>query len=208
MKLVYATENAGKIREMKRFAAHYDVEIFRPSEAGFTPQDVEETGDDYDVNARLKVDAYTSQPQAKDWIICADDTGVEIDALGGEPGVRTRRWLGHRMSDDEIIGYTFGRLHGVKDKDRTAHFKITVAYSMYGGEVELCKGQLDGRIVSEPMRDAPPQDGLPYRKLFMVTGEKEVPLWKFDQTPPHDRVLSHRESAFKKLFEIMKAQEK
>jgi XTP/dITP diphosphohydrolase len=207
MKLVYATENIGKIREVRRFAAHYGVEVLSPSEAGLVPQEVEETGDDYEANARLKVGAYLKQPQAKDLMICADDTGVEIDALDGEPGVHTRRWLGYRMSDDEIVGYTFGRLHGVKDEDRGAHFKITIAYSLYGNDIKFCKGELDGRIVSEPMLGAPMQEGVPFRKLFMVAGDVELPLWKFDQTPPNGRVLSHREAAFAELFEILKKKE-
>ena len=207
MKIVFATENVGKLREVRKLAEHYNVEILSPSEAGLIPQDVEETGSDYETNARLKVEAYTKQPEAKDLIICGDDTGIEIDALGGEPGIHTRRWLGYRMSDDEIIGYTFGRLHDVKDANRTAYFKITIAYSVYGGDIHFCKGQLAGKIVSTPMLDAPTQKGVPFRKLFIVK-DGNIPLWQFDKIPPDQRVLSHRESAFIELFEILKSQEK
>jgi XTP/dITP diphosphohydrolase len=203
MKLVFATENVGKLSEVRKFAARYGVEILSPSEAGLVPQNVEETGDNYEANARLKVEAYRSQPLAKDLMICADDTGIEIDALHGEPGVHTRRWLGYRMSDDEIVGYTFGRLHEVEDKDRSAHFKITIAYSLYGDDIRFCKGQLDGRIVSKPMLEAPRQEGVPFRKLFIVA-DGELPLWKFDETPLDRRILSHRETAFDELFKILK----
>jgi XTP/dITP diphosphohydrolase len=207
MKLVFATENPGKINEVKKFAAKFGVEILSPSEAGLTSREVEETGDNYEDNARLKVEAYRNQPAAKEFVIIGDDTGIEIDALGGEPGIHTRRWLGYRMSDDEIVGYAFGRMHGVEKDKRTATFRSTVAYSVKGSDVRFVTGELPGQITETPMLDAPRQEGVPFRRLFMVT-EDHIPLWQFDETPPDKRTLSHRESAFKKLFEILKKQEK
>jgi len=208
MKIVFATENPGKINEVRNFAAKFGVEILSPSQAGLTPKDVEETGDDYESNARLKVEAYLDQPDAKNLIIIGDDTGIEIDALGGEPGIHTRRWLGYRMSDDEIFGYALGRLHNVADGKRTAKFKSTVAYSINAGDIKIVTGELLGRIVEEPMLEATQREGVPFRRLFIATSKPELPLWKFEEFAPGDRVLSHRESAFKKLFEILKSQEK
>ena len=207
MRIVFATENPGKINEVRKFSEQFGVEILSPSEAGLASREVEETGNDYETNARLKVEAYLDQPVAKNLIIIGDDTGIEIDALGGEPGIHTRRWLGYRMSDDEIVGYAFGRMHGIPKEKRTATFRSTVAYSINGGDIHFVTGELPGSITETPMLDAPHQEGVPFRRIFTVT-EGHIPLWQFDETPPDKRSLSHRESAFKKLFEILKEQEK
>jgi XTP/dITP diphosphohydrolase len=208
MKIVFATENPGKINEVRNFATKFGVEILSPSEAGLIPQDVEETGSDYETNARLKVEAYMSQPAAKDLIIIGDDTGIEIDALNGEPGIHTRRWLGYKMSDDEIFGYALGRLYGVKEGKRTAKFKSTVAYSINGDDIQIVTGELLGRILEKPLLEATRREGVPFRRLFIATSQPELPLWKFEEFSPEERVLSHRESAFKKLFETLKNQGK
>ena len=125
MKLVFATENPGKLREINTFAQHFGVEVISPSQAGFEPRDVEETGSTYEENAALKVQAYASQPKGKEFIICGDDAGIEIAALNGEPGLHTRRWLGYKMADQEIACYALGRMH--EKNDRRAVFKSTVA---------------------------------------------------------------------------------
>ena len=208
MNIVFATENKGKIAEVQRFASDFGVEILSPSEAGLIAQDVEETGGTYEENARLKVQAYVNQPAAKDVIIVGDDTGIEIEALHGEPGLHTRRWLGYRMTDDEIYGYTMGRLHDIPDGKRTATFKSTVAYSINGSDIEIVTGELQGRIVKDPMLDATAREGVPFRRLFVVTeDDMEIPLWKFEDLPLAQRPLSHREKSFKKLFENLKGSE-
>lgn len=204
MKIVFATENKGKIAEVREFATQFGVEILSPSRAGLISKDVEETGDTYESNARLKVEAYLDQPAAKNLIIVGDDTGIEIDVLNGEPGLHTRRWLGYRMTDDEIYGYTMGRLHDVAEGKRTATFKSTVAYSVNGGDIKIVTGELQGRIVSGPMLDATAREGVPFRRLFVVTEGSEVPLWKFEELSIEERALSHREKSFKKLFEALK----
>lgn len=198
--IVFATENQGKVHEVAIFAEHYGYEILTPSQAGLKPVEVDETGTTYEENARLKVKAYLKQDVAKDLIICGDDTGIEIRALGGEPGLHTRRWLGYRMSDDEVIGYVLGRMHGIED--RRAVFKSTVAYSVFGGEIQIVTGELAGRITSIPMK-ADVQPGVPFRKLFVIDGEPEIPLWKFDEMPIAKRggIHSHREKAFLEMFE-------
>jgi inosine/xanthosine triphosphate pyrophosphatase family protein len=92
----------------------------------------------------------------------------------------------------------------VKKEDRTAEFKSTVAYSVNAGEINVVTGELLGRIVENPMLDAKIQEGIPFRRLFMVADEPEIPLWKFEELPIEKRPLSHREASFKKLFEELK----
>jgi XTP/dITP diphosphohydrolase len=199
--IVFATENPGKISEVAQFAAQYNIEVITPSQAGLKTVEVEETGTTYEQNAKLKVQAYLGQEAAQHLIICGDDTGVEIPALNNEPGLHTRRWLGYRMSDDEVIGYALGRMHGVID--RKAIFKSTVAYSVNGGEIDIATGELVGHLTDVPMPEAPIQEGVPFRRIFMVDGTPDVPLWQFDELPLDERpeMYSHREAAFMKMFE-------
>lgn len=200
-KIVFATENPGKLAEMRQFAANFNIEIMSPSEAGFAPVSVDETGTTYRENARLKVEAYVTQDVAKEYIICGDDSGIEIDALDGEPGLHTRRWLGYSMSDDEIVGYALGRMHGINN--RSATFKSTVAFSDGAGDIQYVFGEMKATLATTPLADAPVQEGFPFRRLLIVDGESPIPLWQFDTLALDDRPgkYSHREAAFKALFE-------
>lgn len=202
-RLVFATENPAKLAEIRKFARKFDVEVLSPSEAGLAPVSVEELGETYEENARLKVEAYLDQPIPDDVVLCGDDSGIEITALGGEPGLHTRRWLGYSMSDDEIVGYALGRLHDIKD--RTAVFKSTLAYTIAGGAVQFVTGELKGSIATLPLAGQVHQEGYPFRRLFVVDGN--LPIGQSDQmsteNSSEDR-YSHREKAFKALFERIK----
>jgi XTP/dITP diphosphohydrolase len=206
-KIVFATENPGKLREIKNFASNFGVEVFMPSEVGLMPVTVEETGDTYRENAQLKVEAYLSQPSAADFIICGDDTGIEINALGGEPGIHTRRWKDgvNAMTDDEIIDYAFLQLDGVSD--RSATFRTAVAASVFGGPIEFTSGALPGNIAESVPIDAPKEDGVPFRKIFIVDGQPPVLLWKYHSMSLEERggKFSHREQAFAALFARVKS---
>lgn len=201
--IVFATENPGKLNEVRQLSAFHGYDILSPSQAGLQPVEVEETGTNYRENARLKVEAYLAQDAAKNLIICGDDTGIEIRALDGEPGLHTRRWLGYRMSDDEIVGYALGRMHDIED--RYAVFKSTVAYSVHGGEIQYVEGELPGTITRLPLKDAPKQEGVPFRRLFILEGERSMPLWQFDQLKISERdgLYSHRETAFLQMFSAL-----
>ncbi|MDO8335435.1 MAG: non-canonical purine NTP pyrophosphatase [Candidatus Saccharibacteria bacterium] len=197
--LVFATENPGKLREVRVFAGNYGVEVLSPSNAGLKQHQVEETGTTYEENAKLKVKSCLGQEAAKQLVICGDDSGMEIDALGGEPGIHTRRWLGYEMSDDEIIEHTLKSLSGEKNRKVTS--KTVLAYSNHGSPIQFVTGELSGRIAEESF-DVPNQEGFPFRQLFIVNANPEIPMWKFDELPLSERngQLSHREKAFLKLF--------
>lgn len=200
IEIVFATENPAKLREISAFAKHYDVGVKSPSQAGLKPVSVEETGATYEENARLKIEPYRMQAKAKDLIICGDDSGVEIEALNGEPGIHTRRWIGRRMTDQEIIEYTLERLKG--EANRRMFTQSVVAYSLFGQPVEIVRGDMRGRIVEEVEQGVPEEKGFPFRQLVIVAGEPEIPLWQFDSLTPDERGgrLSHREMAFAALF--------
>jgi XTP/dITP diphosphohydrolase len=207
--IVFATENPGKLREINLFAQHYGVEVKSPSQAGLQAVSVEEIGTTYEENAALKVEAYLTQPGAEDLIICGDDSGIEFDALGGEPGIHSRRWIGRSMTDQEIIDYSLERMKDVPEGERTARFRSTLAYSLFGKPVSYVYGELEGFIRTTPLEDAPIQEGFPFRSLFVVSGKNELPLYAFDALSPDERagMLSHRESAFKQLFQLLEGDE-
>lgn len=206
MKLVFATENPGKLKEIKSFAENFGIEVLSPSQAGLQSRTVDETGSTYEENAALKVHAYAEQSKAKELIICGDDAGIEISALNGEPGIHSRRWLGYRMMDQEIACYALGRMHD-KD-DRSAVFKSAVAYSVNGGEINYTHGELRGMLSRTAFSDAPRQEGFPFRRLFVVDATPPIPLWQFEDMAFAERqkhnLFSHREHAFMELFEKFK----
>lgn len=206
MEIVFATDNKGKFNELKTFALEQNVAVKHPSEVGLQPVEVDETGNTYHENARLKVEAYIGQPAAKDHVIFADDSGIEIDALGGEPGIHSRRWLGYKMSDDEIVGYALGRLHNVPPEKRTALSRCVIACSIRGRDIEYFEGELPVTITERPIPEAPKSEGFPFRRLFIVKHEPPVPLWTFEQLSPHERpgLLSHREASLMKLIDRLR----
>jgi XTP/dITP diphosphohydrolase len=203
--LVFLTENPGKLNQMRSFAGDYGVEIFSPTEAGFVPVEVDETGETFEANARLKVEAYLAQDAAKDFVICGDDSGIEITALGGEPGVHTRRWVnGEWTSDDGIIAEAFRKLDDITD--RSAIFRTVVAYSDHGAPIAFTSGELPGHIAKEVDPRAPITEGVPFQRIFVVDGEPELYLWEFHDLSSEKRVgrYTHRETAFRALFDVIK----
>lgn len=194
-KILFASSNKGKINEVKNFAVDYSFEVLSLEEIGFC-EDIEETGDTFEENAEIKVRALGSfldgKIEYKGLWIAGDDSGITIDALGGEPGVHTRRWAGYRMSDDEIIGYCLGKLDGVPTSKRGAHFVSAVALGRVGSEgVNLFRGKTSGHISEVKNQNAEQTAGYPFRSLFVIS----------------EGDSSHRQKSFKKVFEYIIASE-
>lgn len=165
MPVLYATTNPGKLMEVGKQLAAYGLSLVSPMQLGLM-LDVEETGQTLEANATLKAKAY--QEQAPHQVIIADDTGVEIDALHGEPGIHVRRWKDHRtaMSDQDIIAYCLERLRGMPPARRGAQFRTVIALQAPGQPLALFEGILRGVIAEQA---APLQyPGFPFETLFYV----------------------------------------
>ncbi len=108
---------------------------------------VDETGGSLEENARLKAVAYAARSQL---LALADDSGLEVDALGGEPGVLSARYAGEGASDSDRVNYLLLRLKDVPWEKRTARFRCVIAVATPGGRVELCSGECPGFITFEP----------------------------------------------------------
>jgi XTP/dITP diphosphohydrolase len=196
--IFYATNNPGKIFEVGRQLASAGIKMITPNDLGLTI-DVEENGNTLEENAILKIKGYLDL--LKDMIILADDTGLEIDALNGEPGIHVRRWKDGktRMTDQECIDYCIEMMKGIPKENRGAQFRTVLALSFPNKDIELFDGILRGHILEEPsiLR----VEGFPYESLFMTDvntllgDDRQIPLEERKDRP------SHRERAVYKIIE-------
>lgn len=192
--IVYATTNPGKFAEVQKLFAGHQITIHSASQYNIDI-DVPETGSTLEENAILKAESYRDAI-ADDVIILGDDTGLEIDALGGEPGIKVRRWKGYKMTDDEIITYAMERLKDVPENQRTAQFRTVIAVAKKGITTKTFSGVLPGRIVTEP--HAFREEGLPFQPLFFSTEYNQM-LYQIHSLPTAEKIqrniITHRERA-------------
>ncbi len=192
--IVYATTNPGKFSEVKKLFAGHGITIHSATTYKLDI-DVEETGTTLEENAILKAEAYRDAIQA-DVIVLGDDTGLEIDALGGEPGIHVRRWKGYKMTDDEIITYALERLKDIPEGKRSAQFRTVIAVAKRGVATRTFSGILPGRIVVTP--HAYREEGLPFQSLFFAT-EYNLMIYQIHALPITEKlannIVTHRERA-------------
>lgn len=161
MKFLLATTNEGKIREYRHLLGQAGIEFVTLAEAGITEKP-EETGATCEENAILKAKFYYARADGMPTL--ADDGGLEIDALEGEPGVHSRRWPGHEASDEELMEYALERMKGVPLEKRTARLTAVLAVATGRGHMHTFAGALEGRITEEPHYPIVP--GYPFRSIF------------------------------------------
>jgi len=191
-KLLLATTNRGKVREYRQLLGGLPFELVTPDEMGIEIA-VEENYPSYEENARMKATAYGG---ASHLITIADDSGVEVDALGGEPGIRSARAAGEEASDKDRIERLLFRLKDVPWEKRTARFKCVIAIVSPEGRVDLCQGECQGLIAFEPKGES----GFGYDPVFYLPEfEKtmaELPLDIKNQ-------ISHRGRAAREAYRVL-----
>ena len=185
MRLVLATANPDKARELAALLEGFEV-LSRP--AGLP--DVDETADTLEGNARLKAEAVLA---ATGEAAVADDTGLEVDALGGRPGVHAARYAGPDATYADNVAKLLRELEGVPSDRRRARFR-TVAVALFpdGAEV-VAEGAVDGRIAESPAGDA----GFGYDPVFVPDGGDGRTFAQM--TPVEKAALSHRGRALRSL---------
>lgn len=206
MKTVFiATSNKGKQAEIARLASQYgdDIELRFPDVSNEIK--VEESGKTFEENALLKARAYQQALQDDSIIFIGDDSGIKIAALNDEPGVYTRRWAGYEMTDAEILEYCMKKMNGMTGEQRAATFESVLAIVTGDDEPRYLKGTMQGRILEEPVK-APLVEGLPFTSIFWAS-DIEKPIYEVHERQTDERkgFLTHREKAFKKLFEELKS---
>lgn len=145
-KLLLATNNAGKTREIRAVLGGIPFDIVTPRDVGINI-DVPENGDTYAANAQFKA---LTLMRASGLITLGDDSGLEVDALHGEPGVRSARYAGENATDADRIAYLLQKLRGVPLEKRQARFVCVMAIAIPGDRTHLCKGVCEGIITLEP----------------------------------------------------------
>lgn len=198
MRLLVATRNEGKIRELRRMLAGLPFDVASPHDLGLRLE-VEETGATFEANAEGKARAFA---EASGLPALADDSGLVVDALGGRPGVHSARYAGLPRSDARNLARLLEELRDVPAEARRARFVCVVALALpasvpswaglSAGDVRLFRGVCEGRIAFAP-RGA---DGFGYDPVFVPSGHERT----FAELPPEvkDR-LSHRGAALRAL---------
>jgi XTP/dITP diphosphohydrolase len=159
-KLLLATNNDAKVREFRSLLRALPFELVTLRERGIT-RVVSEVGGSLEENAELKAVAFSTEGQL---VALADDSGLEVDVLGGEPGPLSARYAGERASDRERVNYLLARLKGVPQEKRSARFRCVVAIATPEGRVEFCSGECPGVITLEPRGE----EGFGYDPIFYL----------------------------------------
>jgi len=159
-KLLLATNNQAKVREYARLLKGIPYRIVSLKDIDISEQ-VEETGASFEENAVLKAERYA---QLSGLITMADDSGLEVDALNGEPGVRSARYAGEDASDAERIDFLLNKLAGIPWDKRNAQFRCVIAIARPDGKVQTCQGQCRGVLTFAPLGDK----GFGYDPIFYL----------------------------------------
>jgi len=192
-KLLLATGNPGKIREYSRLLASVPFDLVTPAALGITLE-VAETGATFEENARLKAEAFA---RASGLLTLADDSGLVVDVLGGEPGTRSRRLAGENATDAERVQLLLARLKGIAWEARTARFRCVIALAEPGRETIICRGECPGIITTEPRGS----NGFGYDPVFYLPllGRTMAEL-----TAEEKNRLSHRGLAVQEAADILR----
>jgi XTP/dITP diphosphohydrolase len=194
MRLLLATRNAGKLRELRDLLRDLPLETVSLQEVGIDA-DVPETGQSFAENAIRKAQGYCRRSGLT---TLADDSGLEVDALDGEPGVQSARWAGPTASDGERIALLLERLRGVPTARRTARFRCVAAIATPDGRLFTAEGMVPGIIAKEPRGE----HGFGYDPIFFLP-ELGVTMAELDAVAKNR--LSHRARAVQAARPILAA---
>lgn len=185
-KLLVATHNQGKVKEFSQMLSGFGVTWLSLDDAGVV-MDVEETGSTFRENAVLKAEAYAKETGL--WTL-AEDSGLAVNALGGDPGVYTARYGGVGLTHEERYLYLLQNLMGVEERTAVFHCVIILA-SPQGEIVAEAEGRCEGEIALEPIGDG----GFGYDPVFFVPEHGKT----MAQLGAIKHQISHRSRALKQL---------
>jgi|GEM_PF-108488 len=226
-KLIFATGNKNKMREIREITAGMDIEVVSMREAG-CEVDADETGSTFAENSLIKARAVMEalksagtvgcedvdstsgcdnvggigsadgmSRQYDEIIVVADDSGLEIDALGGEPGIYSARYLGHDTSYDIKNTDLLRRMEGVPDEERTARFVCAVAAVFSDGREETFVRTMEGRIGYEIAGE----NGFGYDPIFYLPGFGKTSA---EISPNEKNSISHRGKAMREMARFLR----
>ena len=192
--LLVATRNVGKVKEFKELLNTVPYEIKSLDQIGISA-DVEETGQSFEENATLKAREYANMSGL---LTFCDDSGLEVDALEGAPGVQSARYGGPGLSDEDRVKLLLENLGEVAWEDRTARFRCVIAIANPAGEIQTVTGTVEGLINYEPKGT----NGFGYDPVFYLP---ELGLTTAELPMDQKNSLSHRGRAARKAVELLNA---
>ncbi len=190
-KIIFATGNANKMREIREILGEENYDIQSMKEANIDV-DIVENGTTFEENSLIKARAISAL--AKDAIVLADDSGLEIDALNKEPGIYSARYMGEDTSYDIKNANLIERLDGVEKQDRSARFVCAVSAVFPDGKEAVVRGTIEGYIGWEPMGE----NGFGYDPIFYLW-DKDVSTASI--SPEEKNAISHRGQALRMIKE-------
>ena len=191
-KLLLATNNQGKVREYRSLLQNLPYELLTLAEHGITTI-VSEVGESLEENARLKATLLAVESQL---LALADDSGLEVNALGREPGHLSARYAGENTSDKDRVNYLLLRLKGVPWEKRSARFRCVIAIATPDGEVVFCSGECQGFIAFEPRGEW----GFGYDPVFYLP---ELDKTMAELPLEIKNLISHRGLASRKVSQLL-----
>lgn len=200
LQMIFATGNQGKMREIRAILCDCDAEIISMKEAGLDLK-IEENGTTFEENAMIKAravaDALAGQGKRQTYVVMADDSGLEIDCLNGEPGVYSARYLGEETPFDIKSRDFLRRMADVPEEKRNARFVCAIAAIFPNGETVTTKGIVEGRIG----RELRGNNGFGYDPIFYLP---EYGRTAAELSDEEKNQISHRSRALGLMKEELK----
>ena len=193
-RIIFATTNENKMKEIREILSDFPVEIFSWKEAGIKA-DIDENGSSFEENAAIKAEAIEKMTGA---IVLADDSGLEIDYLNGEPGIYSARYMGEETSYHVKNAHLIERLKGGPEEQRTARFVCCVAAAFPDRETAVVRGTIEGRIGYKEEGE----NGFGYDPIFYVP---EYGCTTASMSSEAKNAISHRGKALQLIKPIIGA---
>ena len=197
MQIILSTRNPTKVEQIRELFIGNSIVVLNLSDVNILGQ-ADEDGTSLAENAMKKA-LFAYEHSGESCWTMADDTGIFIDALNGEPGMYAARWAGEHKTTEEILSYALTRLVG--ENNRTAQFKTVVAVVSPTGAQYFFEGEVRGSMLETPR--VAPQLKMPYSSLFVPDGYEKS--WA-EMTTEQENMISHRGKAFRKVLEFLKIQ--
>ena len=191
--IIFATGNKDKMREIREIMADCDVHIVSMKEAGIRV-DIVEDGTTFEENAKIKARAVAAHTDA---IVLADDSGLVVDYIGGEPGIYSARYLGEDTSYDIKNQAILDRLKGVPKEQRTARFVCAIAAVLPDGKTLVTRETIEGYIGECPAGE----NGFGYDPIFYLP---QYGKYSAELSSDEKNAISHRGKALRAMKELLK----
>ncbi len=196
MKIIFATGNEGKLKEVRQILSDFGLPVLSMKEAGVTAE-ADESGTTFEENARIKAEAVAKALSGEDVIVLADDSGLEVDALNKEPGVWSSRYMGEDTSYEVKNRTIIDRLEGVEPEKRTARFVCVIAAVLPDGRTLTRRATIEGKIGYE----ARGENGFGYDPIFYLPDFSRTTA---ELSPAEKNVISHRGKALQAIKKALR----